>query len=132
MPNASKAVRLCVLAAGLAACSQTGPAFGPPNANTAATIEMSGFHFAPETARVKVGDTVEWRNKSSFTHTVSADPARFPKDVSIPAGAEPFDSGRIPSGEIYRHTFAVPGTYQYVCTPHVDLGMTATLLVEPR
>jgi plastocyanin len=125
--------RAFVLAASLlAACSETGPAYGPPTANTSATIVMSGLRFYPETTRIKVGDTVEWRNQSSFTHSVNADPARFPEDVSIPAGAAAFDSGRLASGEVYRHTFAVPGTYRYVCLPHVDLGMTGTVIVEPR
>ena len=121
-----------VAAAALAACSQTGPAFEPPAANVRAAIIMSGLQFHPETTYVKVGDTVEWRNQSSFTHSVNADPARFPEDVSIPAGAAPFDSGRIPSGAIYSHTFTVPGTYKYVCLPHVDFGMAGTVIVEPR
>jgi plastocyanin len=119
-------------AAAVAACSQTGPAYGPPTANTAATIEMSGFSFGPATVRVKAGDTVEWRNKSSFTHSVNADPARFPDDVVIPPGATPFDSGRIASGDVYRHRFTTPGTYRFVCLPHVDLGMAGTVIVEPR
>ena len=116
----------------IAACSQTGPAFGPPTADTAATVEMGGLSFGPATVRVKTGDTVEWRNKSSFTHSVNADPARFPEDVAIPAGAAPIDSGRSPSGGIYRHRFTTPGTYKYVCLPHVDLGMNASVVVEPR
>jgi plastocyanin len=114
------------------ACSQTGPAYGPPSANTAATVEMSGFNFEPATVRIKAGDTVEWRNKSTFTHSVNADPARFPNDVSIPAGTAAFDSNRLASGQVYRHQFTTPGTYKYVCLPHVDLGMTATVVVEPR
>jgi plastocyanin len=123
---------MIVAAFGLAACSETGPAYGPPTANARATIIMTGLHFYPETTHVKIGDIVEWRNQSSFTHSVNADPARFPNDVSIPAGAAPFDSGRIPSGAIYSHTFTVPGTYRYVCLPHVDFSMAGTVVVEPR
>jgi plastocyanin len=114
------------------ACSQTGPAYGPPSANTAATIEMGGFSFDPTTVRIRSGDTVEWRNKSTFTHSVNADPARFPDDVSLPVGAAQFDSGRIASGGIFRHQFTTPGTYKYVCLPHVDLGMSGTVIVEAR
>lgn len=128
---AAKAALVAAVIA-VAACSQTGPAYGPPSPNTAATIEMGGFSFAPETVRISVGDTVEWRNKSTFTHSVSADPARFPEDVAIPAGAAPFDSGRLRSGEVFRHRFTTPGTYKYVCTPHVDLGMTGTVVVGSR
>lgn len=128
------AVKMAMVAAAIAvaACSQTGPAYGPPTPNTAATVEMSGLSFGPTTVRVKAGDTVEWRNKSSFSHSVNADPARFPDDVAIPAGAAPFDSGRMPSGQVFRHRFTTPGTYKYVCLPHVDLGMAGTVVVEAR
>lgn len=129
--SAARTATLAVAIA-VAACAQTGPAYGPPTSNTAATVEMSGFRFDPATVRVRPGETVEWRNKSYFTHTVTADPARFPEDVALPAGAMPFQSARIPSGEVFRHTFTTPGTYKYVCTPHVDLGMTGTVIVEPR
>src|SRR5690348_8651598 len=121
-----------IAAFALAACSETGPAYGPPTANTSATVTMTGLRFYPETTHVKVGDTVEWRNQSSFTHSVNANPQRFPDDVSIPAGAAPFDSGRLPPGAVYRHTFNVPGTYKYVCLPHVDFGMAGTVVVQPR
>jgi len=126
------AYAMIVALSALAACSETGPAYGPPSANARASIIMSGLHFQPDTTYVKVGDTVEWRNQSSFTHSVNADPARFPEDVSLPAGAAPFDSGRIPPGGIYSHAFTAPGTYKYVCLPHVDFGMTGTVVVEPR
>ena len=98
----ARIVRAAVIAASIAvaACSQTGPAYGPPTANTAATVEMSGLNFGPATVRVRTGDSVEWRNKSSFTHSINADPVRFPDDVSIPAGAAPFDfrAGSHPAG----------------------------------
>ena len=42
------------------------------------------------------------------------------------------NSGRIASGAVYRHRFTTPGTYKYVCLPHVDVGMTASVIVDPR
>jgi plastocyanin len=132
MPATRSAFAIVAAMTALAACSETGPAFGPSTANTAGTVIMTGLRFHPETTYVKVGDTVEWRNQSSFTHSVNANPVRFPDDVSIPAGAAPFDSGRLPPGAVYRHTFDVPGTYNYVCLPHVDFGMAGTVVVQPR
>ena len=132
MPATRSAFAVVAAMTALAACSETGPAFGPPTANTAGTVIMTGLRFHPETTYVKVGDTVEWRNQSSFTHSVNANPVRFPDNVSIPAGAAPFDSGRLPPGAVYRHTFDVPGTYNYVCLPHVDFGMAGTVVVQPR
>jgi plastocyanin len=112
IPALAASVAMAVAAIAVAACSGTGPAYGPPNPDAAATIEMSGFSFGPASVRVKAGDMVEWRNKSPFTHSVSADPARFPGNVSIPAGATPFDSGQLGAGQIFRHSFTTPGTYR--------------------
>lgn len=119
-------------AALLSACAENGPAYEPPAGNVAATVEMREFRFHPETLRINAGDTVEWRNKSYFTHTVTADPARNAEDISLPPGAAPFESGRIPPGQVYRHTFTDPGTYRYICIPHGDLGMTGSVIVAPR
>lgn len=117
----------------LPGCGTGGPAYGPPSPGVAASVDMTtGFAFEPGTVRVKTGDTVEWRNKSLFAHTVLDDPQRDPALTALPLGAAPFDSGRVPAGEVFRHTFAVPGTYRYKCTPHDDLGMTGVVIVEPR
>ncbi|HEX6980127.1 MAG TPA: plastocyanin/azurin family copper-binding protein [Alphaproteobacteria bacterium] len=115
----------------LTACGTGGPAYQPPSADVAAVVEMSGFSFTPATVRVRVGDTVEWRNKSLFTHTVTFDPA-VTSDVSAPAGERSVDSGRIPAGEVFRHTFMSPGTFRYICRPHHELGMVGMVVVEPQ
>ena len=93
-----------------------------------------GLRFKPTRVVVHAGDTVEWQNKSSLTHTVTADARRAAegKEVILPPGAEPFDSGEISAGGTYRHTFTVPGTYKYICVPHADLGMVGEVSVQPR
>ena len=65
-----------------------------------------GLRFKPERVVVHAGDTVEWQNKSSLTHTVTADARRAAegKEVILPPGAGPFDSGKIAAGSTYRHT----------------------------
>lgn len=115
----------------VAACSTSGPAYRPPSPDTAATVEMSGFSFVPSSVRIKTGETVEWRNNSLFTHTVTDDPQRDPQRTALPPGAMPFDSGRIAAGETFRHSFTAPGTYRYKCIPHEDFGMVGTVIVEP-
>jgi plastocyanin len=122
----------CCLVALLSACGGSGPAYEAPARDVAATVEMGGFSFEPATIRINAGETIEWRNKSFFSHTVTDDPPRYASATALPAGAAPFDSGRIASGQIYRHTFAEPGTYKYICTPHADLGMTGTVIVSAR
>ena len=122
----------CVLT--LAACGFDGPAYAPPATDVAAAVEMtSGLTFLPAEVRIKVGDTVEWRNRSLQAHTVTTDPAlmREPRRVGVPEGAMVFHSGPVWPGEIYRHTFTVAGTYRYACVPHERLNMRGVVIVEP-
>ncbi|QKT03616.1 hypothetical protein HUS23_07225 [Ectothiorhodospiraceae bacterium 2226] len=119
-------------AASLAACGLGGRAYDPPPEDAAAVVNMThGFGFDPEEVVVPRGATVEWRNRSFFTHTVTADPARVkdPVHAQLPAGAEPFHSGRLRAGSVFRHTFEVPGTYEYVCLPHEGRGMRGRVRV---
>jgi uncharacterized membrane protein len=53
------------------------------------------------------------------------------KEVVLPPEAPPFDSGKIAPDGSYRHTFNVPGTYKYICVPHVTFGMVGEVIVEP-
>jgi plastocyanin len=72
--------------------------------------------------------------QSSFvTHTVTDDPSRAkrPTDAELPSGAQPFDSGDIPAGQVYLRAFTVPGTYRYFCTRHEGDGMVGTAVVTP-
>src|SRR6516162_11927020 len=93
-----------------------------------------GLRFKPARVVVHAGDTVEWKNSSTAAHTVTADARRAAegKEVVLPAGAAPFDSGTVTPGNSYRHTFTAPGTYKYICVPHVDLGMVGEIIVQPR
>lgn len=115
----------------LTACGSSGPAYQPPSADVAAAVEMSGFSFTPAMVRIQAGETVEWRNKSIFTHTVTFEPANT-SEVAAPTGERSVDSGEIPAGGVFRHTFVSPGTFQYICRPHHILGMTGAVVVEPR
>ncbi len=119
-----------IIGAALAGCGMGGPAHGPASLDRVTVVHMSnGLSFEPQTVRIKVGDTVEWRNTSLFGHTVTDDPWHGPEDMSLPVNAKPFDSGPIPAGQIYRHTFTEPGTYRYRCDPHHNLNMTGVVVV---
>ncbi|WP_098420155.1 MULTISPECIES: plastocyanin/azurin family copper-binding protein [unclassified Marinobacter] len=74
----------------------------------AATVNMGNqLRFEPASITIKSGETVEFVNGSLLVHTVTADPAkaRSADNVSLPAGAKPFDSGNLASGESFSHTF---------------------------
>lgn len=98
-----------------------------------ATVNMGNqLTFEPASVTIKAGETVEFVNGSPLEHTVTADPAkaRNADNVSLPKGAETFDSGNLASGESFSHTFDEPGTYQYFCIPHEAAGMTGTIIVQ--
>ena len=98
------------------------------------TIEMTTLlNYSPDELTIRAGDTVEWRNASIMGHTVTADPdlAEDASNVALPQGAQPFKSGNIEPGDVYRRTFDVAGEYIYFCIPHEEQGMVAKLTVLP-
>lgn len=115
------------------ACATTGPAVtGGAELGTDIVIDMQPIlRFAPTPQTISVGDTVEFRNISAFSHSVSTRPATPEEAASteLPIGAKSFGSGDIPAGGIYRQTFTVPGTYKYFCDPHHSAGMVGTIIV---
>jgi len=117
----------------LAGCGLGGPAHGPAMANATAVVDMGFMSFSPASVNVRAGQTVEWRNTSVITHSVTDDHAiaKDPNDASIPAGASAFNSGDIPAGQVFAQTFTVPGTYKYFCTHHEGDGMIGTVVVQP-
>jgi plastocyanin len=126
---------LTLLAAGCGAGGGA-PAHGPYPVDVAAVVEMTDtLAFAPGVVTVPAGTTVEWRNTSLLTQAVIADPAKAadPADVALPPGAEPFSSGDIPRGQVWRRTLTVPGTYRYVGAPRLGgwLSRGGTVEVTP-
>ena len=88
--------------------------------------------FEPKTVTVKAGDTVVWKNVSDLTHSVTdiSRLATTAQDASLPPEGKEFNSGLMPPGKEYSHTFAVPGTYKYFCIPHEEVGMVGTVVVS--
>lgn len=106
----------------------------PAKAEVGARVTLTAqSRFAPAQVRIRLGQTVEFKNVSRGTHTVTANPAlvRDPKNVRLPQGAQPFHSGRLAPGAVFNHTFTTAGTYQYVCLPHESMGMIGQVVVLP-
>jgi plastocyanin len=131
--GADRVVALWLTALVVTGCGLGGPAHGPA-ANAAAVVDLGFTSFTPPEVTIAVGDTVEWRNTSLITHTVTDDRrhAERPGDAVVPAGAQVFDSGDIPAGQVYRQTFTLPGTYRYFCTHHESEGMVGTVFMKAR
>jgi plastocyanin len=81
--------------------------------------------YVPEKLTIPVGTTVEWQNTAKTLHdvTTDADSVQKPSDVSLPPGAQSFDSGFMQPGTNWSYTFTVPGEYKYTCIPHEKDGM---------
>jgi plastocyanin len=104
-----------------------GPAYAPPP-HDAAVVEMTTWlSFDPSDVEIMAGDTVEWRNTSPFTHTVT-----FEVAGGATGSAAAIDSGPIAPGAVFRHSFPEAGTYSYVCKPHEGHDMRGTVTVKPR
>jgi plastocyanin len=104
-----------------------------PQESEAVVVKMTEEHtFMPEKITIKVGQTVEWVNDDkAMPHEVNTDPnvASDPGNVSVPEGADVFDSRLVTSGKSFRHQFTVAGLYRYSCPPHENDGMLGELTV---
>lgn len=91
------------------------------------TVQIMDFAFTPQTLTVKAWTRVTWTNGDPFDHTVTA-------VDSLDINASPtglFDSGHVPSGQVFRFTFSKPGTYFYECQIHfMDPAMHAEVVVQ--
>ena len=98
----------------------------------AAVTMTDGLQFEPARLAVPVGTTLVWRNGSSVSHTVTADPAQAmtASNVQLPAGVEPFASATLPPGQTFAHQFTVAGEYRYVCHIHEGSGMVGIITVQ--
>lgn len=119
------------------------------------------MRFLPQELAIKTGDTVRWVNRSpAEPHTVTfSGGTTLPKDflvepqedgpptlvvnplVQLPTGGSAYSGeGYLNSGffgepfgpPTYEVTFDTPGTFGYVCVPHVPMGMAGSVTVAAR
>jgi plastocyanin len=130
----------CAAAEGGTASSETGPATSADNgslgtdqtsadanvttdASGSKTIKITGMTF-PDTVTITKGQTVTWHNASGMGHTISEG------DAKTVAKKRVFDSGDLPDGQSFSHTFDKAGTFPYVCIYHAPMGMTGKIVVK--
>ena len=80
-------------------------------------VNVQNITFSPSTLNVSVGDTVRWVWING-THTTTS--------VTIPAGANTWDQPITSTNTFYEYPVTVAGTYNYECSIHAAMGMTAT------
>ena len=104
-------------------------------------VGMTAVAFEPATITVDAGEEVVWYNNSARAHSITAYEGGIPEDAdyfatgdydSEAAARDAWDGmhGAITNGQRYAHTFEVPGTYNYFCTPHERGGMVGQVVVE--
>lgn len=85
------------------------------------TIQVASFSFTPSSIpNVALGDVIRWEWVDGFHTTTSG---------VIPAGAAPWDEFIYSGSTFFEYTPTVAGVYNYVCTPHVGLGMIGSFTV---
>jgi plastocyanin len=102
-------------------------------------LDGQTYKFDPANLTIKQGDGVKWLMVSGGPHNVAFDPAKIPDDVekvlaaNMPNQQMPLSGPYLTQpNESYTVSFAgvKPGTYDYVCTPHIMMGMTGKLTVQ--
>ena len=94
-------------------------------------------YFDPIGLRIQPGDTVRWIQVNGYHSVTAYHPANGDRELRIPEGAKPWDSGillaQYPArGSTFEHTFTIPGVYDYLCMPHEAAGMVGRIIVgEP-
>jgi plastocyanin len=77
--------------------------------------KTSEFIYQPKTIVVNVGDTIEWKNKDIYQHTVTS------------IGSKTLNSGTIEVGKSWRYKAVKRGTFPYYCTLHPNMKGTLTV-----
>lgn len=89
------------------------------------TVSTVGNTFSPATVTIAAGDSVEF-NLAAIHNAVEVSQSTWEASTSG-ALSGGFSVG---FGGTETVTFDEPGTYYYVCEPHVALGMKGTIIVE--
>ncbi|MGE5141059.1 MAG: plastocyanin/azurin family copper-binding protein [Rudaea sp.] len=127
---------------------------------TTGDITAQSFAFYPQTATIQAGDTVVW--SSTYIHTITFKPSPPPPAFAVlkPQTSGPplllpapevftearpsatydptqyYNSGDLgifgSNGWSWALTFDKPGTYEYYCALHQELGMKGTIIVQPK
>jgi plastocyanin len=82
------------------------------------------MQFLPSSLEIQLGDTIQWLplDFPTMVHTITS--------TNIPSGAAGFDEiWQAPADTFFQYVPSVVGLYEYVCTPHLQVGMTGSFNV---
>jgi plastocyanin len=86
--------------------------------------DNESLNFTPSKVKVVIGvnNTIVWNDTDYVQHTVES--------VSVPSGAETWNSGILNEGQTFTVVLTVPGNYKYDCSIHPG-WMVGTIQVLP-
>ena len=91
--------------------------------DTVVEVGVISNSFTPSHIDIEVGQTVTW-SRLSGSHNVDG------RTDTYSSNPDSFYSGSASSEWTnFSHTFTATGDYNYQCTPHADMGMTASITV---
>ena len=99
--------------------------FAVPATAATHTVNQTGTTFDPADLTIAVGDEVQWV-WSGGSHTVTSGTG-----LSDPQAGDLFDASLTSGSTTFSFTFDTAGDHPYFCRPHVGLGMTGVVHVEP-
>lgn len=79
-------------------------------------VATSSFFFDPAYIVVSRGDTVEWHNAGTVSHTTTSSEGIW-------------NSGLLAPGGVFRRQMMEAGPHQYICIPHESFGMIGAVSV---
>lgn len=113
------------------------PATGATHTVNMVVTANGEYRFEPAQITIKQGDAIKWVMVSGGPHNVAfqnvADAAKAQLIANMPNQASELSSPMFMNpNEEYTVSFAgIPaGTYDYICTPHLALGMTGKVTVQ--
>jgi plastocyanin len=131
----------------VAASEGEGGEDGGDTGGTTHTVDMTdGLAFDPDSLTVAPGDTVVFENVGGVGHSVTAYEENIPEGAgywasggfdSEQAARDAYsasggiaDTGNVPGGESWSHTFETEGVHEYFCIPHEGAGMVGDIEVS--
>lgn len=137
--SALAAAAILATAVGAAPAGDRTPPAAPKTVDVQMLGDASGYRYSPATVTIQRGDKVRFTLVSGPPHNVVFWADSIPKGAAaalakgMPKTVDKLTSPYyLKTGDTYVVSFdGVPaGTYKYYCTPHLMLGMKATIVVK--
>ena len=90
---------------------------------------MGRYYYDPIGLYLNPGQTVRWNARREGFSVTAYHPDNGNRELRIPAGAAPFDSGIIFQNDAFEWTFEAEGTYDYCSLRHESIGMVGRIVV---